>query len=195
MLYGAGFEFKVRGSEILWWSAFLDFSLMLRGIWVCPLGLWNHWASLFQTFSLKCLKVYEQGMKSPNPLRVSAATGEFVVLGDLCWEYETSEILYCLCSNVWVGADIMYQYPSYLEFYGACFPSINSEKFGSLTSTCEVYVRDVYGLCSEEKSLLFLFHSWIWDIWFLNVSCEICVIIVVLSPIFEHEVFWTKCSE
>lgn len=46
----------------------------------------------------------------------------------------------------------MYQYPSYLEFYGACFPSINSEKFGSLTSTCEVYVRDVYGLCSEEKS-------------------------------------------
>lgn len=89
----------------------------------------------------------------------------------------------------------MYQYPSYLEFYGACFPSINSEKFGSLTSTCEVYVRDVYGLCSEEKFCCFCStaESEIFGFW--NLSCEICVIIVVLSPIFEHEVFWTKCSE
>ena len=154
MLYGVGFEFRFRGSETLWWPAFPGFSLMLQGIWICPIALWNHWASLFQAFSLKCLKVYEQGMKSLNPLRASTATGEFVVLGDLCREYEISEILYCLCSNVWVGGDIRCQCSSCLEFYGACFPSINSEKFWSLTSTCEVsvYVRGVYGLCSEEKS-------------------------------------------
>lgn len=45
-----GFEFRVRGSETLWWSTFLGFSLMLQGIWVCALGLWNHWASLFSCF-------------------------------------------------------------------------------------------------------------------------------------------------